>query len=143
MFFSAPFPDGLEDFFFLFAALPTPARNVRHLARALDVSERSIRDWLTGRRQAPRAACFFLWSYGPGAVNWINERAAADAAHHARQHAAAALRVAELEATAAALRAELASIKQAPAAANDVWFFDNPKPPHTPFAPPPRPHRRA
>lgn len=144
MFFSAPFPAGLENFSSLFAALPTPARDVRHLARALDVSERSVRDWIAGRRQAPRAACFFLWCYSTDAVNWVNERAASEASFHARQHAAAARRVADLEATVAALRADLAGAKKAASAANDVWFSDNPQPPHAPFSTPRPPfHYRA
>ena len=125
MFFDAPFPVGSEDFSSLFARLPIAQnRRVAHVARALDVCERSVRDWLAGRRAAPRAVCFFLWAYSPECISWVNDRAYRDAAHFGRLYMATQSRVDELTATVHALQQELdlAKRRAAPSrfvAAND------------------------
>ena len=40
--------------------LPESAR-VKACARFLDVSERTFRDWLSGKKNPPRAVCYALW----------------------------------------------------------------------------------
>ncbi len=118
-------------------SLPIPeASRPAQIARWLDVSQRTVCDWLSGRRCPPRAVAFALWLEcfdGHAAVNTqlFNE---------ARTHAAHARSLSEhagrLQATIDALRAELADVKAAAAGAslpaNDGCFYDAPapRPPH-------------
>ena len=142
MFFDAPPAGLLENFSALYNSLPSPLRSPAALARALDVTDRSVRDWLSGRRPAPFAARFFLWSYSPDCYNWLALRAHNDARQSAQSAAAWQRRADDLQSTVDALLAELATLKLAGArgAANDCTWSDSPKPLHTPHAPP-RPWR--
>ena len=134
MFFDGPLPPDVENFSLHFSRLPIPQdRRIAHVARALDVCERSVRDWATGRRPAPRAACFFLWTYSPDCINLINERAHREAAEYGRLYIGAKRRANELESTVAALQRELAEAKKKAApsrfTASNATAFGGPQPP--------------
>ena len=118
---------GCCDFATFFEALPIPARDrIAAVSRFLDVSPASVRLWLSGRRDPPRAAVIALWhesAYGRAAVGAHIE----EGARLARAHAAAlSAALDQATATIDRLTRELADAKQAsaatPGAANDPLF---------------------
>lgn len=138
---------GHSAFLRAYHALPIPSeRRAAAVARWLDVSPRTVKDWLSGHHCPPRAAVYACWlesTEGRAAVALQLHNEAAAHAAHARSLAD---RVRGLESTIDALRAEVAALKAgqrgAMLAANDSTFDDVPRPPMAPFAPPARPRPR-
>lgn len=103
---------GSNDFATIFQSLPIPS-NTRAaiVAKFLDVSEASIKLWLSGKRCPPRAAVIALWHeshFGRSVVCAHSEYGQV----LARGYAESLERdVVVLKATAEALRAELARLK--------------------------------
>jgi len=102
------------------------------IARWLDVTPGTVRDWISGRRTPPRAVCYAVWlesAEGRAAMHCQLFNEARTHAGHARS-LDDALRA--QSATLAALRFELARVKLAApgarAAANDGAFEDFPPP---------------
>jgi hypothetical protein len=126
MFFFADRIRGRGDFATAFDALAIPSdRRAAAVARLLDVSPRTVRDWLTGKREPPRAAVVALWHesrHGRAVTSAHSEYGA----YLARSMADTLAR--DLDAareTIAALSQELAAAKlasAAPLASNDPRF---------------------
>lgn len=139
MFFASADQFGHAAFLRAYNSLPILSQDrIAALSRWLDVSERTVNDWISGRRDPPRAVCYATWLEsmdGRAHVNVDLLNDARRAAGHARS-LGDALSVAE--STIAALRAELDALKaerapKVPAAAND-GRFDVDRPPVRPAA---------
>lgn len=121
-------------------SIPMPSEHrAAALARWLDVSPRTVADWISGRRCPPRAAvyaCYMESLDGRAAVALQLENECAAHAAHAASLAAVVRGMGE---TIDSLRREVADLKAqrpgAELAANDVAFDDVPRPPHSPHAP--------
>ena len=111
------------------------------LARWLDVSERTVADWISGRRCPPRAVVYAVWLESDHGREAMHTQLFNEARTHAAHARALQDYVARLACTVEALRAELADAKAArPGAnlpANDGRFDDAPSP-----RPPSRPWRQ-
>lgn len=119
-------------------ALPIPSvRRAAAIARWLDVSPRTVADWISGRRCPPRAAVYALWlesSEGRQYVNTELFNEARRSAGHVRCLEELATRHESMIATLQRelLEAKAAAAPSAPLAANDGAFDGHP---HTPYAP--------
>lgn len=105
---------GSCDFATFFAALPIPSpARVAAVARFLDVSPSSVKLWLSGKRQPPRAAVIALWheSHFGRAVTSAHSEYGATLARQYADTLTGELRAAER--TIEALRQELARVKMA------------------------------
>ena len=131
---------GHSAFLRAYHALPIPSeRRAAAVARWLDVSPRTVKDWLSGHHCPPRAAVYACWlesTDGRAAVALQLHNEAAAHAAHARSLSDV---VQGMGATIDALRREVAELKArrpgADTAANDGAFNDVPRPPHRPQAP--------
>ena len=135
MFFSSAGQWGHAAFLRGYHSLPIPeADRARAVARWLDVTPATVRDWISGRRPPPRAACYAVWMESAAG----REAVACQLFNESRAHAGHARSLADaLRAQSAALdalRIELADAKRAAArpgahlAANDGAFSDFPPP---------------
>lgn len=123
-----------SDFFRrVFEALPLPSTTrIDDVAGFLDVSPASIRAWITGKREPPRAAVIAIWheSHLGRAVTSAHSEYGETLA---RNYAASCEREMErMRATIEALRLELAAVKQASTARNIPMndpVFDSPRRP--------------
>ncbi len=114
-------------------ALPLPsATRIDDLAGFLDVSPQSIRAWLTGKREPPRAAVIAVWHeshLGRSVTSAHSEYGETLARSYA---ASCEIEIARMRSTIEALRLELAAVKQASTAReipmNDP-AFDSPRRP--------------
>ena len=140
MTFSSSGQFGHDAFLRAYHALPIPSGcRAAALARWLDVSPRTVADWISGRRCPPRAVVYATW------LESLDGRAAValELSNQAAAHAAHARSLSDvvqgMGATIDALRREMAELKArrpgADTAANDGAFNDVPRPPHRPQAP--------
>lgn len=111
------------------------------LARWLDVSERTVTDWISGRRCPPRAVVYASWLESDHGREAMHTQLFNEARTHAAHARALQDHVTRLACTIEALRAELedakASRPDANLPANDGRFDDAPAP-----RPPSRPWRQ-
>lgn len=131
MTFSSSGQFGHDAFLRAYHALPIPSeRRAAAVARWLDVSPRTVKDWLSGHHCPPRAAVYACWlesTDGRAAVALQLHNEAAAHAAHARSLSDV---VQGMGATIDALRREVAELKArrpgADTAANDGAFNDVP-----------------
>lgn len=124
---------GSSDFATFFDSLPIPSdRRLRAVARFLDVSESSVKLWLSGKRNPPRAAVIALWHESRFGLS-VTSSHAAYGETLARGYAdAMKAENSRLSAHIAALSAELARVKLSsgvPAVAMNDPMFSGPRPP--------------
>lgn len=122
--------------------MPESARTAA-LARWLDVSERTVCDWMSGRRCPPRAVVYAVWLESSDGRAAMHTQLFNEARTHAAHARSLQDHVTRLACTLDALRVELADAKAGNAGAhlpaNDGRFYDAPSP-----RPPSRPvHQRA
>ena len=123
---------GEHAFLRAYNSLPIPQQHrAAAIARWLDVTPGTVRDWISGRRAPPRAVCFALWlesAEGRAAMHCqLFNEARAHAGHARSLDDAMRAQTATID----ALRRELDAVKRArpgPSAANDGAYLDCPPP---------------
>lgn len=147
MTFSSSGQFGHDAFLRAYNDLPIPSdKRAAAVARWLDVSPRTVRDWVSGHHRPPLAVIYATWLESVAGRAHVHTEIAGEC-HWLRQHVAGLVdRCNGLEHTVDALRAEVSHLKATRSgpslAANDTQFDDVPRPPHAPLAPRPRPAAR-